>query len=155
MAMAMAMAKKKKKMSYNYKFSINNDIDLLTEILKRLDGRSLCVAACVCRLWTSISRNDLVWEHLCFRNASTAVRPVVAALGGYRRLYMVCIRPMLSRLARRRAVLRRAWTRQEMEMSLSLFCIDYYEKLGAGSGSGKLRDASASSLMFLCKPVNV
>ncbi|XP_047340601.1 F-box protein SNE-like [Impatiens glandulifera] len=132
------------------KFTINDDVDILTEILKRLDGRSLCVAACVCRLWRSVSKNDDVWEHLCFRRVSPrpqyGVRPVVAALGGYRRLYMVCIR----RLGRRNRVGRRAWTRQEVELSLSLFCIDYYERLG-----GKVGDASALSLMFLSKPVNV
>ncbi|KDP29918.1 hypothetical protein JCGZ_18487 [Jatropha curcas] len=142
-------------------FPINDHVDILIEILKRLDGRSLGVAACVCRLWCTIARNDSLWEDLCFRHVSSpppsTVRPVVVALGGYKKLYMVCVRPVLSRLGRRLRLgdsdrVRRIWTRDEVQLSLSLFCVDYYERLGNGRLSG---DASASSLMFLCKPVNV
>ncbi|XP_062153490.1 F-box protein SNE [Alnus glutinosa] len=133
------------------KFCINDHTDILTEILKRLDGPSLGVAACVCRLWSAIARNDSLWEHLCFRHvaspAPSSVRPVVLALGGYKRLYMVCVRPVLSRLGHSDLVRRRFWTRDEVQLSLSLFCVDYYER--------RLGGASASSLMFLCKPVNV
>lgn len=141
------------------KFHINDHIDVLIEILKRLDGRSLSVAASVCRLWCSITRNDSLWEHLCFRQMSpppSGVRPVVLALGGYRRLYMLCVRPVMSRLRRQRGesdLVRRVWTRHEVELSLSLFCVDYYERLGSGGRLGG--DAVASSLMFLCKAVNV
>ncbi|XP_009343470.2 F-box protein SNE-like [Pyrus x bretschneideri] len=138
-------------------FFINDHIDILVEILKRLDGPSLGVAACVCRLWSTFARNDSVWEHLCFRHVSSpppsSVKPVVVALGGYKKLYMVCVRPVLSRLSDSDMV-RRVWTRHEVQLSLSLFCVDYYERSGrlGGGGGG---DASASSLMFLCNTVNV
>ncbi|KAL5798086.1 hypothetical protein ACOSQ2_002906 [Xanthoceras sorbifolium] len=146
------------------RFFINDHIDILIEILKRLDGRSLCVAACVCRLWCTLARNDSLWEELCFRHVMSSpppptVRPVVVALGGYKRLYMVCLRPVLSRLAelksRRVVSSRRAWTRDELQLSLSLFCIDYYERLGGVDERLGECDSSTSSLMFLCKPVNV
>ncbi|KAK4276300.1 hypothetical protein QN277_019264 [Acacia crassicarpa] len=135
------------------KFSINDDVDILREILKRLDGPSLGVASCVCRLWCSLTRNDdSLWEHLCFRHVSSppppSVRPVVVALGGYKRLYMVCVRPVLSRLGDSDRVRKRVWTRHAVQLSLSLFCIDSYERRLSG-------DASASSLMFLCNPINV
>ncbi|GMY09683.1 F-box protein SNE [Fagus crenata] len=132
------------------KFFINDHIDILIEVLKRLDGPSLAVAACVCRLWCTIARNDSLWEHLCFRSPPpSSVRPIVIALGGYKRLYMVCVRPVLSRLGDSDLVRRRVWTRDEVQLSLSLFCVDYYERrLGGGA-------TSASSLMFLCNPVNV
>ncbi|GAV78371.1 F-box-like domain-containing protein, partial [Cephalotus follicularis] len=144
------------------KFCINDHVDILIEILKRLDGRSLGVAASVCRLWCNITRNDSIWEDLCFSHVSPspprAVRPVVVALGGYKKLYMGCVRPVQSRLGESERV-GRAWTRDvEVQLSLSLFCVDYYERLGGGGGGGGGRfggDASASSLMFLCKPVNV
>ncbi|KAK7299866.1 hypothetical protein RJT34_10694 [Clitoria ternatea] len=137
------------------RFFINDNVDILREILKRLDGPSLGVAACVCRLWCSLTRNDdSLWEHLCFRHVSTpppaSVRAVVVALGGYKRLYMVCVRPVLSRLGDSERVRRRVWTRHEVQLSLSLFCIDSYERLGSGRISS---DASASSLMFLCNTV--
>ncbi|XP_010253014.1 PREDICTED: F-box protein SNE-like [Nelumbo nucifera] len=155
------MGEEKKKKT---KFCINDHQDLLIEILTRLDERSLGVAACVCRLWCSICRNDSLWENLCFRQVSPPtpdVRPVVAALGGYRRLYMVCLRPVLSRLSRLSLGTGanysggngRVWTRDEVQLSLSLFSIDYYERLGARKDGDA--HASASSLMFLCKPVNV
>ncbi|KAA8526612.1 hypothetical protein F0562_008185 [Nyssa sinensis] len=128
------------------RFCINDHIDILVEILKRVDGRSLGVAACVCRLWCSITRNDSLWEHLCFSHVSpppSGVRPVVVALGGYRRLYMVCLRRVLSRLARMGSgggdsdLVRRVWTRHQVELSLSLFCVDYYERLNGG-GTGRV-----------------
>ncbi|KAL6982448.1 hypothetical protein U1Q18_044308 [Sarracenia purpurea var. burkii] len=147
------------------KFCINDHVDIMLEILKRLDGRSLGAAACVCRLWRSVARNDWVWEHLCFRHVSPppepGVRLVVEAMGGYQRLYMVCLRPVLSRLARMKRlglggdgeeVARQVMSRHEVELSLSLFSVAYYERLGGG---GRLNDEAASSLMFLCKPLTV
>ena len=142
------------------KFFINDHVDILIEILKRLDGRSLGVAACVCRLWCTIARNDSLWEDLCFRHVSpppSRVRSIVVALGGYKRLYMACVRPVRSRLGRFR---RASWTRDEVQLSLSLFSVDCYERLGSVGGSNStngrlIGESSPSSLMFLCKPVNV
>ncbi|KAL1307241.1 hypothetical protein HN51_049214 [Arachis hypogaea] len=153
------------------RFFINDNIDILREILKRLDGASLGVAACVCRLWCSLARNDdSLWEHLCFRHVSgppaASVKSVVLALGGYKRLYMVCVRPVLSRLGAESESDRRRvrWRREEVpvavvvQLSLSLFCIDSYERLHGNNNAGGgiiPSDASASSLMFLCNPINV
>ncbi|KAI3755667.1 hypothetical protein L1987_55473 [Smallanthus sonchifolius] len=144
-------------------FPINDHVDLLIEVLQRLDGRSLGAAACVCRKWCSIVRNDSLWEHLCFRQLpmppSVAVRSVVLALGGYRRLYVVCVRPVVSRLKRRRSsgveseVVRRVWNQREVELSLSLFCVEYYERL-LGDGGVVGGESTAKSLKFLCKAVN-
>nr|XP_043626674.1 F-box protein SNE-like [Erigeron canadensis] len=148
-------------------FFINDNIDILIEILTRLDGRSLSTAACVCKQWCLITRNDSIWEHLCFRNVSPppiGVRPIVSALGGFKRLYMVCVRPVLSRLKCRKIivgeseVVRRVWNQHEVELSLSLFCVEYYERLLVNGGGGRVvgdSSASSSSLKFLCMPVNV
>lgn len=146
-----------------HKFPINDHNDILIEILQRLDGRALSSAACVCRQWCSIVRSDSLWEHLCFRQLSpppsVGVRSVVLALGGYRRLYMVCVRPVvMSGLKKRRVndcepeVVRRVWNRHEVELSLSLFCVEYYERLLVGGGVG---ESTPKSLKFLCKAVNV
>ncbi|KAL8158580.1 hypothetical protein V2J09_000117 [Rumex salicifolius] len=136
-------------------FCINDHADVLLEVLKRLDARSLGVGACVCRLWTSLTRNDVVWEHLCFRHLtpppSPAVRSLVSSLGGYRRLYKLCVEPALSSLRVDTEFTRRVWTRHGAQLTLSLFCVDYYERLG---GAGICSDAATASLMFLCNPVN-
>ncbi|XP_019236245.1 PREDICTED: F-box protein SNE-like [Nicotiana attenuata] len=109
-------------------FFINDNIDVLIEILQRLHGGSLGVAACVCRLWCSITRNDSLWEHLCFRHVSLppdGVKMVVLALGGYRRLvFLGCGSGGGSSGGRLR---------------------------GGGSGGA----ATTSLLMFLCNAVNV
>lgn len=57
------------------------------------------------------------------------------------------------------------WTRHEVELSLSLFCVDYYERVLLGGGGGAAGGGGrhggggdtgcTSSLMFLCKAVNV
>ncbi|GAB2256858.1 hypothetical protein Droror1_Dr00022917 [Drosera rotundifolia] len=152
-------------------FHINDDRDILTEILSRLDARSLVTASLVCRLWHSVARADSVWERLCFRHAasspspSAGARTVVVALGGYRRMYMVCAGPVMRRLLGRKrkrggveseVMRRRVWRRCGAQLLVSLFCVDYYERLGrtSGGGEGELPAAGgeelSSSLMFLC-----
>lgn len=157
-------------------YNINDNADLLAEILARLDGRSLAAAAGVCRLWAAVARRDAVWEALCLRHvgpapsaaaaaavAGPATRAVVAALGGYRRLYRLCLGPALDRLAQAQAQAARAH-HLSLSLSLSLFSIDCYERLGGGGGAaGPSAGAGArgrqqqqpSSLLFLCKPVDV
>lgn len=153
-------------------YNINDNADILAEILARLDGRSLAAAACVCRLWAAVARRDAVWEALCLRHvgpapsaaaaaavAGPATRAVVAALGGYRRLYRLCLGPALDRLAQAQAQAARAH-HLSLSLSLSLFSIDCYERLGSGGGpsagaSAPGRRQQPSSLLFLCKPVDV
>lgn len=151
-------------------YNINDNADILAEILARLDGRSLAAAACVCRLWAAVARRDAVWEALCLRHvgpappaaaAGPATRAVVAALGGYRRLYRLCLGPALDRLAQAQAQVQAARAhRLSLSLSLSLFSIDCYERLGSGGGpsagaSAPGRRQQPSSLLFLCKPVDV
>lgn len=152
-------------------YNINDNADLLAEILARLDGRSLAAAACVCRLWAAVARRDAVWEALCLRHvvgpappAGSATRAVVAALGGYRRLYRLCLGPALDRLGRAGGALAQAQAARahhlSLSLSLSLFSIDCYERLGGGGGgagaaAGRQQQQQPSSLLFLCKPVDV
>ncbi|KAJ1298377.1 hypothetical protein BS78_01G448100 [Paspalum vaginatum] len=143
-------------------YNINDNADLLAEILARLDGRSLAAAASVCRLWAAVARRDAVWEALCLRHvgpapaspaAGPATRAVVAALGGYRRLYRLCLGPALDRLGRAGALARAHHL--SLSLSLSLFSIDCYERLGGGGAAGRQQKQQPSSLLFLCKPVDV
>lgn len=139
----------------NRGYNLNDNVDILAEILTRLDGRSLGMAACVCRLWSTVCNRDSVWETLCDRHVvggagDTGTRSVVAALGGYRRLYRLCLGPALDRLTCSGDPVdadKQGWAHLSLSLSLSLFSIDCYERL-----EGKQRPAS---LLFLCKPVNV
>src|SRR4051812_15230660 len=82
---------------------VNDNVDILAEIMSRLDGRSLGAAACVCRLWSNVCRRDSVWEALCNQHVAgggPGLRGVVTSLGGYRLLYRVCIGPVLDRMGR-------------------------------------------------------
>ncbi|GJV83501.1 F-box protein SNE-like protein [Tanacetum coccineum] len=138
---------------------LNDHVDILIEILQKLDGRSLSTAACVCKQWHAIVRNDSLWEHLCFgkmsSQASLGARSVVMSLGGYRRLYMLCVRPVVTRLKKRRVNngetehVKLVWDKREVELSLSLFCVEYYER------SLCENESTAKSLKFLCTAVNV
>ena len=146
-------------------YNINDNADLLAEILARLDGRSLAAAACVCRLWAAVARRDAVWEALCLRHvvgpappAGPATRAVVAALGGYRRLYRLGLRQRAPAGAAEAAESRAHHL--SLSLSLSLFSIDCYERLGVGAGgagaaTGRQQPPPPSSLLFLCKPVDV
>ncbi|GER54048.1 F-box family protein [Striga asiatica] len=137
-------------------FSINDNRDVLLEILKRLDDdRSLAAAACVCRLWRGLARSDALWEHLCFRQLAPppeGVRAVVAALGGYRRLYTACVRPVLRTRPQGRTAAARVWSRHEVDLSLSLFCVDYYERVMLTAGRPPPSD---SLVLGLCGAVGV
>ncbi|KAK1281601.1 F-box protein SNE [Acorus calamus] len=146
--------KRRKEENPHLGFTINDNPDLLMEVLHRLDGRSLGVAACVCKLWNSVCTTDSVWEALCNRHVGRmdgchdgGRSALVVAMGGYKRLYTVCIRPVRTRLGNRAG-----WTRDEIQLSLSLFSIDCYERLN-GLGSGSV--GPPSSLAFLREPVNV
>jgi hypothetical protein len=94
-------------------------------------------------------------------SAGPATRAVVAALGGYRRLYRLCLGPALDRLGRAGALAQAQAARAHhlsLSLSLSLFSIDCYERLGVGGGgaaAGRQQQQQPSSLLFLCKPVDV
>ncbi|XP_072973830.1 F-box protein SNE-like [Typha angustifolia] len=143
-------------------YNISDNVDILAEIMSRLDGRSLGVAACVCRVWYAVCNRDSVWEALCDRHVSGGAagprtRSVVRALGGYRRLYRLCVGPVLDRLTGSTGPDRWTGARADsvevrgnvsLSLSLSLFSIDCYERLSGG----RQRPAS---LLFLSKPVDV
>ncbi|RWR96003.1 F-box protein SNE-like protein [Cinnamomum micranthum f. kanehirae] len=130
-------------------FVINDHLDVLVEILKRMDGRTLARSACVCRLWASISLHDSLWENLIVRHLhlrppsayAASLRPVVLSMGGYRTLYTACVRPVLHRPLR-------SW--DEVQLSLSLLSVDCYERRLIAGGGGPASSSSSSSLSFLC-----
>ncbi|XP_042503773.1 F-box protein GID2-like [Macadamia integrifolia] len=80
---------------------VHLDEDLLFEVLKHVDARSLATASCVNKQWYKTAQDERLWEMICTRHwANTGcgtqqLRSVVLALGGFRRLHSHCLWPLL------------------------------------------------------------
>ncbi|XP_031493796.1 F-box protein GID2-like [Nymphaea colorata] len=137
------------------------DEDLLFEVFKHMDARTLGTAACVSRQWHRTAMDERLWEIICNRHwANTGcstgqLRSVVLALGGFRRLHSLYIWPFIKPppssspssssyssgpLSISRAPLSVAppsasarWGKDEVHLSLSLLSIRYYEKMNPSS----------------------
>ncbi|MQM04159.1 hypothetical protein Taro_036951 [Colocasia esculenta] len=75
--------------------------DLLFEVLRHADAATLGRAACVSRPWRRTAEDERLWEGVCTRHwanlgcAPQQLRAVVLALGGFRRLHALYLRPLL------------------------------------------------------------
>ncbi|XP_065020784.1 F-box protein GID2-like isoform X1 [Musa acuminata AAA Group] len=144
--------------------------DLVLEVLKRADARTLGRAACVSRRWRRLAEDERLWEAVCTRDwvrvpyGERQLRSVVLALGGFRRLHSLYILPFLGtsgpRTAAsspalalpsaaatspspitRRAHLQPRWGKDEVQLSLALLSIGFFEKMNPnnnhrGGGDG-------------------
>ncbi|CAL9084667.1 unnamed protein product [Musa textilis] len=145
--------------------------DLILEVLKRADARTLGRAACASRRWRRLAEDERLWEAVCTRDwvrvpyGERQLRSVVLALGGFRRLHSLYILPFLGTSSprtvasspalalpsaaaaspspmTRRAHLRPRWGKDEVQLSLALLSISYFEKMNpsnnhrGGSGCG-------------------
>jgi len=146
---------------------VANNVDMLNEIFKHLDGVSLAMASCVTKKWKQATDDEGLWEAICTRHwPSTAssqsgqLKSVVVALGGFRRLYVNCLHPLLSRNNSNYKHLKsgsisqepssssskQKWSKDEVYLSLSLFSIDCYERIAP------LAPHSSRMAGILCNP---
>lgn len=132
---------------------MNLDDNLLYEVLKHVDARTLAMAGCVSKQWHKTAQDERLWELICTRHwanigcGNQQLRSVVLALGGFRRLHSLSIwplskpqssgtssssasssawtacRPMLGSKPPTR------WGKDEVNLSLSLLSIGFYEKM--------------------------
>ncbi|KVF79523.1 F-box protein GID2-like [Cynara cardunculus var. scolymus] len=76
------------------------DENLLYEVLKHVDARTLGAASCVSRQWHRTARDERLWELICTRHwtnmgcGNNQLRSVVLALGGFRRLHAHYLWPL-------------------------------------------------------------
>ncbi|XP_075516905.1 F-box protein GID2-like [Primulina tabacum] len=129
------------------------DDNLLYEVLRRVDdGRILAKASCVNRQWKRTAQDERIWELICTRHyhrSPNQLRAVVLALGGFRKLYSSHLWPLLKPspstppvtsswpclpLAngpqpQRTAKSKARWGKDEVNLSLSLLSIKYFEKM--------------------------
>ncbi|XP_059279383.1 F-box protein GID2 [Lycium ferocissimum] len=132
------------------------DENLLYEVLKHVDGRTLATAACVSKQWNQTASDERLWELICTkdsRNQQQTLRAVVLALGGFRRLYSLYLWPLSkpspspspspsssawpclpqppapSTPPLKYGGTNTRWGKDEVNLSLSLLSIRYYEKM--------------------------
>ncbi|KAK1427461.1 hypothetical protein QVD17_16147 [Tagetes erecta] len=76
------------------------DENLLFEVLKHVDARTLGAAACVNKRWNKTSKDERLWEMICTKHwanlgcGSDQLRIVVLALGGFRCLHSHYLLPL-------------------------------------------------------------
>jgi len=113
--------------------------DVIFEVLRRAEARTLAAAACVSQGWRQLAEDERLWEAACVREwanlgfSEQQLRAVVLSLGGFRRLHAVYIRPLQQRGAgaprqgRRQLPVRLG--RDQVQLSLSLFSIGFFQSL--------------------------
>ncbi|XP_047306242.1 F-box protein GID2-like [Impatiens glandulifera] len=137
------------------------DENLLFEVLKHADARTLATAACVSKKWSTTAQDERLWELICTKHIGSGnhqLRSVVLALGGFRRLHSLYLLPLSKPSsssssssssswpcipempnAKRNVTgagtgaggSKARWGKDEVHLSLSLLSIRYYEKMNS------------------------
>ncbi|KAL6207893.1 hypothetical protein ACLB2K_018846 [Fragaria x ananassa] len=145
------------------------DDNLIFEVFKHVDARTLGMASCVSKQWHKTAHDERLWELMCTRHwvnigcGNQQLRSVVLALGGFRRLHSLYIwpftkpqsapsssssasassapsspwaaaplKPMMAAKPHAR------WGKDEVNLSLSLLSIRFYEKMNYNNrGQGR------------------
>ncbi|XP_014500075.1 F-box protein GID2-like [Vigna radiata var. radiata] len=130
------------------------DDNLLFEVLKHVNARTLAMAGCVNKQWHETAQDERLWELICTKQwANTGcgeqqLRSVVLALGGFRRLHALYLfplsKPQTSLSSSSSSTSSSPWGptipqvirskplrlgKDEVHLSLSLLSIRYYEKM--------------------------
>eukprot|EP00250_Pteridium_aquilinum_P027229 c34480_g1_i1 orf=151-1299(+) len=70
------------------------NMDVLYEVLSRVDGVTLAKAACAGPMFRSVSSNEMMWERVCNQQWPSTrdpeVKSIVSSLGGFRKFYGAC-----------------------------------------------------------------
>lgn len=68
--------------------------DLFYDILKRLDGATLASASCACAAFSSMSKEERLWENVCSSMWSSTkrddVKNLISSIGGFKKFYADC-----------------------------------------------------------------
>ncbi|OMP11857.1 hypothetical protein COLO4_03644 [Corchorus olitorius] len=125
---------------------MNLDENLLYEVFKHVDARTLAISSCVSKLWQKTAKDERLWELICTRHwanigcGTQQLRSVVLPLGGFRQLHSLYLWPLskpqaasasswapFSRMINSKSPAR--WGKDEVHLCLSLLSIQYYEKM--------------------------
>lgn len=138
---------------------MNLDDNLIFEVFKHVDARTLGLASCVSKQWHKTAQDERLWELICTRHwanigcGNQQLRSVVLALGGFRRLHSLYIWPLTkpqssssssapSWAAPLKPIIaakpHARWGKDEVNLSLSLLSIRFYEKMNySNRGAGR------------------
>ncbi|KAL8262114.1 hypothetical protein R6Q59_026163 [Mikania micrantha] len=68
--------------------------DLFYDILRRLDGASLASASCACAAFSSMTKEERLWENVCSSMWPSTqrddVKNLISQIGGFKRFYADC-----------------------------------------------------------------
>lgn len=68
--------------------------DLFYDILRKLDGLTLATASCACSFFSSLSKEEQIWEEVCsslWPSTNTEdVKELITSIGGFRKFYADC-----------------------------------------------------------------
>lgn len=139
--------------------SVLTDENLLYEILKHVDAGTLGAASCINKQWNKTVQDERLWELICTKQWANIgcsiqqLRSVVLALGGFRRLHAhylwplakpaeekvgssvirsdwPCVSAPVVKVKSGTVLAPRArWGKDEVNLSLSLLSIRYFEKM--------------------------
>ncbi|KAJ7966564.1 F-box protein GID2 [Quillaja saponaria] len=134
--------------------SVYLDDNLLFEVFKHADARTLAMAGCVSKQWHKTSQDERLWELICTKHwanigcGNQQLRSVVLALGGFRRLHSLYLWPLSKPNSSSASSSSWApfppmigskpttrWGKDEVHVSLSLLSIRYYEKMNFNNRS--------------------
>nr|XP_043637740.1 probable F-box protein At2g36090 [Erigeron canadensis]XP_043637741.1 probable F-box protein At2g36090 [Erigeron canadensis] len=75
--------------------------DLFYDILKRLDGATLASASCACAAFSSISKEERLWEDVCSSMWPSTkrddVKSLISSIGGFKKFYAFCFPLIVSK----------------------------------------------------------
>lgn len=139
---------------------MNLDDNLIFEVFKHVDARTLGLASCVSKQWHKTAQDERLWELICTRHwanigcGNQQLRSVVLALGGFRRLHSLYIWPLTKPQSSSSSSSAPSWAtplkpiiaakpharwgKDEVNLSLSLLSIRFYEKMNySNRGAGR------------------
>ncbi|GLJ15611.1 hypothetical protein SUGI_0256620 [Cryptomeria japonica] len=108
-----------------------NNVDILEEILKHLDAKSVGIISCVSKGCQQAEESEYVWKTICTHICPSSVfeterlQSLVATMGGFKRLYMNFLHPLRSYSHHKHCS---SLNEDVIRLSLSLFSVDYYER---------------------------
>ncbi|XP_035835487.1 F-box protein GID2-like isoform X3 [Helianthus annuus] len=120
------------------------DENLLYEVLKHVDARTLGAVGCVNKLFNRTAQDERLWELICTQhwakigsnNNNDQFRAVVLALDGLSLCgsssVWPCLPPQQPRTAKPPAAKSR-WGKDEVQLSLCLLSIRFYEKMNSSN----------------------